>query len=500
MESAVIYARYSSDNQRQESISAQVHDCREYADKNGLVIVKTYIDEAMSATTDERPEFLKMIQDAKAGFFDYVLVHKLDRFARNRYDSAIYKKKLRDSGIKIISITQPLDDSPESAILESVLEGMDEYYSKNLAREAMKGLKENARKCLHNGGVPPLGYDVTKEKKYIINEEEAAIVRLIFEMYAKGQGYTKIIDELTRIGYKTKRGQPFSKNSIYEILRNEKYNGVYVYNRVVSKENGKRNNHKEKNGAEVIRIPKGIPRLIEEKLFKNVQAIMDSRKLHSERARQKAVINYLLSGLVVCGRCGGKMVGNTIRRPKIYGYYECNFRERQKTCDAPRIRKERLEELALEVMDENIFVSIPELLERVNELNKEQDIEITRNLKSINETLIAIKSNNENLLKAIEAGGFSQVIHNKIIENEKVETELLVRLKEYTKKQKASNISTELMSSMLEEARKKIYIYKDEVETKNLINKFINQVVVNEDEIEISLNLILDTNGGGGGS
>jgi site-specific DNA recombinase len=152
MISGAIYARYSSDNQREESIDAQVFEIKEYACTNGISTVKIYTDEARSATTDNRPGFLQMIDDAKKGLFDVLLIHKLDRFARNRYDSAFYKRELKKAKVKLISVTERLDDSPESVILESILEGMAEYYSKNLAREAMKGLKENARSCKHNGG------------------------------------------------------------------------------------------------------------------------------------------------------------------------------------------------------------------------------------------------------------------------------------------------------------------------------------------------------------
>lgn len=165
------YSRYSSDNQREESIDAQLYEIKEYAKANNISIVKIYVDEAKTATTDNRPGFLRMINDSKKGLFDVILVHKLDRFARNRYDSAFYKRELKLAGVKLISITEKLDDSPESVILESLLEGMAEYYSKNLAREAMKGLKENARNCKHNGGVPPLGLDVDPEtKQYKISE------------------------------------------------------------------------------------------------------------------------------------------------------------------------------------------------------------------------------------------------------------------------------------------------------------------------------------------
>ena len=129
---AAIYARYSSDNQREESIEAQVRAIKEYADKNGIIITKVYTDEAKSATTDNRPKFLEMIKDSEFRLFDAVIVHKLDRFSRDRYDSAYYKRVLKKNGVRLISVLEHLDDSPESIILESVLQGMAEYYSKNL--------------------------------------------------------------------------------------------------------------------------------------------------------------------------------------------------------------------------------------------------------------------------------------------------------------------------------------------------------------------------------
>jgi len=189
----VIYARYSSDNQRAESIESQVRAIKEYCEKNQIQIIDTYIDKARSATTSDRPAFINMINDSEHWQFEAVVVHKLDRFSRGRYDSTYYKRELKKNGVELISVLENLDDSPESIILESVLEGMAEYYSANLAREVMKGMKENARKCKHTGGLPPLGYDVTENKEYIINEKEAEAVRIIFRIYAQGKGYGPII-------------------------------------------------------------------------------------------------------------------------------------------------------------------------------------------------------------------------------------------------------------------------------------------------------------------
>lgn len=251
---AVLYARFSSDNQRQESITAQIEAMEAYAAQRGITIIDQYVDSAKSGTTDRRPSFQRMIKDSSKGLFDAVMVHKLDRFARNKYDSAIYKQKLKVNCVNLISVTENLDGSPESIILESVLEGMAEYYSQNLAREVMKGLNQNAKHALHTGGVPPLGYDVV-EKKLVINVNEAEAVRVIFSMFLDGYSYTQISDELNRRGYKTKLGNNFGKNSLFEILHNEKYTGVYIYNRCASKNaNGFRNNHINKSEEDVTRI------------------------------------------------------------------------------------------------------------------------------------------------------------------------------------------------------------------------------------------------------
>ena len=180
---AALYARYSSDNQRSESIDAQLRAMQNYCQQNHILIVETYIDEAKSATTDHRPSFQKMISDSKYHQFNIILVHKLDRFARNRYDSAVYKRELKKNGVSVYSVLENLDDSPESIMMESVLEGMSEYYSQNLAREVMKGMRETALQCKHTGGKPPLGYDLNTDGKLIINQGEAEVVQQIFKMY-----------------------------------------------------------------------------------------------------------------------------------------------------------------------------------------------------------------------------------------------------------------------------------------------------------------------------
>lgn len=161
---AVIYARYSSDNQREESIEGQIRECKTFAQRNGMTIVGEYIDRAKSATTDKRPEFQRMIAESSKKAFEIIIVWKLDRFARNRYDSAHYKAQLRKNGVKVISATESISEGAEGVLLESVLEGMAEYYSKELGEKTLRGMTENALKCKHNGGLCPLGFTVDENK------------------------------------------------------------------------------------------------------------------------------------------------------------------------------------------------------------------------------------------------------------------------------------------------------------------------------------------------
>ena len=199
---AVIYARYSSDNQREESIEGQLRECKEYADRNNMVIVNNYIDRALSAKTDNRPEFQRMVKDSASGAFDVVLVWKLDRFARNRYDSAHYKSILRKNGVRVISAKEAISEGPEGIILESMLEGYAEYYSAELSQKVTRGMTENALKARYNGGTMLFGYMVDKDKHYILNPATAPIVEEIFTRYADGETIVDIIDSLNARGVK----------------------------------------------------------------------------------------------------------------------------------------------------------------------------------------------------------------------------------------------------------------------------------------------------------
>lgn len=204
---AAAYARFSSDNQRDESIDAQLRAIYKFAQDNGYEIVAEYIDRAKTGTNDRREDFQRMIADSASGDFEAVIVHKLDRFARSRYDSAFYKRTLKTNGVQLVSVLEHFGSEPESIIMEGLLESMSEYYSANLSREVKKGQMENALACKHTGGQPPLGYRVTPDLRYEINEDEARTIRLIFDSVINGMSYADISKELNRRGFRTRRGQ-----------------------------------------------------------------------------------------------------------------------------------------------------------------------------------------------------------------------------------------------------------------------------------------------------
>ena len=231
---AVIYARYSSDSQRDESIDGQIRECKEYAERNEITVLSCYIDRALSAKTDNRPEFQRMIRDSAGGLFDVVLVWKLDRFARNRYDSAHYKAILKKNGVKVVSAKEAIAEDSTGILLESLLEGYAEFYSVELSEKIHRGQKENALKGKNNGGGIPLGYVLNHQtQKLEIDPLTAPLVVEIFTRYADGETVRSIVDDLNGRGLRTRRGKPFRLNSFSALLKNRKYIGEYQYKDVV---------------------------------------------------------------------------------------------------------------------------------------------------------------------------------------------------------------------------------------------------------------------------
>lgn len=487
---AAAYVRFSSDNQRDESIDAQVRAIEVFAKDKGIQVVKVYADRAKSATSDKRPEFQQMIQDSSLDFFDAIIVHKLDRFSRDKYDSATYKRKLKKNGIRLISVTENLDGSPESIILESVIEGMAEYYSKNLAREVMKGMTENAYKCMHTGGKPPLGYEVDPmTKKYVINESEAIIVREIFSMYNDGYGYRQIVSAINSKGYKTKLGRPFGNNSIHDLLSNEKYSGTYVFNRSASKNSsGQRNHHSSKAEDDIIRIENGMPAIISKEEFQKANQRMDKNKKGPGTYKSKEI--YLLSGLIFCGECGHAMSGNMRyggRNKNKYVSYRCGNRERTKQCCNKELRREYIESYVLHELEKNIFndAAIPFLIEKLNEYQNSKSVKNTTEADAMKRLLDEINRQIENIVNAIASGFFQSSFKDKVTELEEQKAALELKLKEI-ELSKATTVITEEMLRNLFSMFREFVTTRNIPECKKFIDSYVDKVVVYQDHVEVT--------------
>lgn len=478
----VAYARYSSDNQREESITAQLRAIHNWADANGHIIVKEYIDEALSARTDKRPNFLKMIEDSKTEDWNGVVVHKLDRFSRNRYNSAVYKKTLKDNNKKLFSVLEKLDDSPESIIMEAMLEGLSEYYSANLAREVKKGLNENALDCKHNGGTPPLGYSVLNSH-YVINEQEAVIIKLIFDMYRTNHSYVEICSELNLRGYKTKRNKNFSKNSIHDILINEKYIGNYTFGY------GNRTKKRGQPNPDMIKIEGGMPAIIDKNVFFEVQEKMKGRKHMGGTYKAKQV--YILSGILKCGICGEKYVG--AKKNKFWSVYECSGHKKG-VCDNKAIKKEEIEKIVVDELKTKLkkLFNNTELLEKVNSTYKDLYDNAENNLKVEEEKLINVKAQINNINKAVMDGLYSPEMKDQMnslqTKKELIEHSIYLIKNISEKNEITSNDLNKIINTDL------LKLESDNLEDiKEIVQKYVKEVLITPENINIKI-VLDDTN------
>lgn len=399
---AVIYARYSpGPNQRDESIEGQLRECKEIAKKHGLMVIHEYIDKRLSGTSDERPDFQRMLRDADRGLFDVVITWKNDRFARNRYDSAIYKQRLKRNGIKIIYAKEHIPDGPEGIILESMLEGMAEYYSANLAQNIRRGQRENALECKHVGGSVPLGLKLNADKRYILDPETAPLVLEIFTRYVAGEAVIDICNNFNARGYTTARKGKFNRSSLHRILANEKYIGIYRFEDVV--------------------IPDGVPRIITDDLF-TAAAERAAKNKKSRRTMQEARIEYMLTGKIFCGHCGEPMGGSfgTSKTGSKHYYYVCNGRKTKKgSCQKRPERKEKLEKIVINTVINNILRNDKVVNYIVDRCMVIQEREIDKSpADGLRRELAEAEKARKNILAAIEAGIITASTKDRLVELE----------------------------------------------------------------------------------
>ena len=381
----VLYARFSSHAQNEQSIEGQLKVCYEFAERNGYNVVGEYIDRAVSgAAAENRPEFLRMIADSAKRQFQAVLVYQLDRFARNRYDSATYKSKLKKHGVRVLSARENITDDASGILIEGVLESMAEYYSAELSQKIKRGMTINAEKCLFTGSGLSLGYDIDENKRYIINDGEAAVVRRIYEMYLAGSTMANIIRYLNENQIKTNKGNPYTKNSLRTVLKNRRYLGIYIY--------------KDQE------VAGGIPRILDDDTFNQVQELMQKNKKAPGRA--KAVEdNYLLTTKIYCGYCKSAITGvsGTSHTGAFYQYYQCVGNKRKTGCKKKTVRKDYIEDAVINKTISFLTPANIDILARSIEACCEKERN-TDSLKRLNKLIRENETATNNLVKALETG------------------------------------------------------------------------------------------------
>lgn len=460
---AVIYARYSSDSQREASIDGQLRECKEYAERNDITIVSNYIDRAYSAKTDNRPEFQRMIKDSNKQFFDIVLVWKLDRFARNRYDSAHNKALLRKNGVKVLSVTERISDDSTGILLESLLEGYAEFYSVELSEKITRGLTENALKCKYNGGGFPIGYTIDNEQHFQINPITAPIVLEAFNKYADGENIQDVCNFLNEKGATTYRNKRLKFDAAKRLLKNRRYIGEYKYGDIIHE--------------------KGIPQIIPNDLFDRVQERLKKNKNAPARSKAKGDF-YLLTTKIFCGKCGALMVGEsgTSRYGTLHQYYKCANAKRKKICTKKTVRKAWIEDIVIEktmnmLMNDDLILKLTDML---YDLQQKENTHIPLLKKQMGEVNRSI----ENMLNAIQQGIITPSTKQRLeeLENNKSELEISLINEEIQK----PLLTREQLQFWLERFRTTdITVYEQK---QRLVDSFINSIFLYDDKIVFTFN------------
>lgn len=454
-----LYLRYSSDRQTEQSIEGQLRELIAYCKHHSYRVAAIYVDRAISAhaSMDKRPAFQQMLSDSARAAWKTVLVYKLDRFARNREDSAIARMRLRKAGCNVESAKEGISKNPEGVILEALLEGMAEYYSLELSQKVRRGMNETARKGQNTGGPVPLGYKVV-DKRLQIDTLTAPLVEEAFHRYAEGDTVAAICEDFNARGYRTNRGAKFNKSSFKNVFRNEKYIGVYTF--------------------DGIRAENTVPRIISDELWRSVQSRL---KVNEQApARGKAKVPYLLAGKIFCGHCGSPMVGDCGRGKggRTYNYYSCAARKKGRTCDKKPVPKDWIEDVvaqdALEVLSDEIIDYVATVAARQSDDERRENTRIP----AIEQQLKDVEGKLRNLMKALESTSSApDVIVARIAELESQKKCLTAELAEESRS--VIRLTKEMVVYFLQSVREKVIPL--ETQKSMLLSLLVNSVTVYDD-------------------
>lgn len=450
MKRAVIYARYSTGpNQTDVSIEGQEKICNQYIERQGYVYAGLYADRHISGRTDQRPQFQQMVDDAKSGGFDVVVVYSLDRFSRDKYDSAIYKKALRNHDVVVESASESIPEGPEGILFEGMLEAMAEYYSAELSKKIRRGMDVKASKGMSVGGHTPFGY-VLKDGTYEADPKTSPHVTDIFERFVAGDTLTECARYLTGLGFSGPHGGSFTSESIRRMLQNKKYTGRYIY-----------------NGIE---IDDGMPRLVSDALFYKAQKKLGKKKPRRPRGE------YALSGKLIHGPCGSDMIGTSGKgRSAVYFYYKCPKN------DIRPVPRDLLEHAVAQHVREAL--SSPENVDGlVDKLLAYQEEERRTDVKTsaLESNLKDLDRKIDRIVNEIADGGASRALRAKLDE---YEADRAIMKEDLDKMSTGPILSRDVLRQSLQ-----LSLLEAHVSDAKLIHIFVHRVVLYDDRLLIEFN------------
>lgn len=468
MKKAAAYARYSSDMQNELSIDSQLEAIKKFCKQKQLNISKEYIDKGISAfSTEKRLGFLKLLEDAALEKFDCVVVWSFDRFERSRLNARKFKELLWSYGIKVLSVTEPNIEGPESIIYESMSEAMAEYYVAKLARDSMRGLLSKARRGAYCGGTIPFGFKLVKidgELYFRPEPNEAQVVQKVFEMRKQGCSYSEVARYVNQLGYKTRSGKLFTNSSIENMVQNPKYKGIFVFNK-----GDRKGPFNPFNDVIETRVPE--MQIVSAKLWAEVQAAPGVKK--------KSRLKYLLRGIAYCAHCGYPLTGSSYgpKRNKNLGAYLCENCKR-KHSKYRKIGKFKFERMITDHMVKKVTSeNIDEMVAKCNHaIEKKSNVDIIGKIHNgINEKNKAI----DNITRAIETGTYSESLMKRLVQLEKQRDDLHDKLSNLKMEQlRLKKIDKKTMENLLEYFKKSMENFEVRY---NVMHEFVDNIVYNFD-------------------
>jgi len=469
MKKAAAYARFSSDRQSETSIEAQMEKIEQFCAMNDYQLEFKYVDKALTASTDKRPQFLQAISDAKTQKFDALIVYKYDRFARNLENAIVYSKMLEKYNVKLISVNEALPEGASGKLMYNIISSINDFYLENLRQEVKDKTLAVAKKGYFIGGTTPYGFDLVEvreeygkiRKKHVINEEEAVYVREMFRLYATGSTTKYIADKLKK---KTKTS--WKQSTIRDMLDNFKYGGYFTYNRGTK---GKR--HQER--SDMIKIPGALPRIVDEETFQKVRDRFKKNKRPAKFYENKR--NYLLSGIIKCGICGHDLHGDGGKYPK----FVCPS-AKKKQHESLTIGKAKAESHVKSFVRYSVFsmdmIDFDEYAERINEFHEKQNMFMDSKREKYIFRKAEIKRQKENIIEAVKNGFATEQLRD---EMNNLEIELAKINEEISKfsDQQELYITGNELRERFEAIRERLFS-EDETILQQTLKGVINKVIV----------------------